>query len=180
MEQFPIAVEKKPNMLAFKTALAYTAYFLVLIYLLKWLGIDTNNPDISTLEKAVAQVASYVPFILAVVYVQSVFKKELDNYISFKEAFSAGFKVAAYAGLFIGILLVFYYLVLDRAAFSQLMDISIAAAKGDREKIRAVEMMRSYMPFFIGFSAAIMYTVLGLIVSLIGAAIVKSEKPLNI
>ena len=175
-----IVVEKKPNVLAFKTALAYTGYFLALIYLLKWVGVDTNDPNITMLEKVVAQIASYVPFILAVVYVQSIFKKELGNYISFGKAFSAGFKVAAYAGLFIGILLIFYYMVLDRAAFEQLMDISLRAAGDDREKIRGVEMMRSYMPFFIGFSAAIMYTLFGLVVSVIGAAILKNDKPLFI
>ena len=40
--------------------------------------------------------------------------------------------------------------------------------------------MRPYMVFFIGFGAAITYTLLGLVVSLIGAAILKNEKPLFI
>lgn len=177
MEEQKQETLKTPNALAFKSALAYATYFLVLIYIFKMAGIDQNNPDSSAADKLVYSVASYLPFILAVVYVQTNYKQELGGYISFKTVFSAGFKVAAYAGLFIAVVLMLYYKVLDPAAYERLIDTARAAAEGDPQKLKGVEMMQSYMIFFIGFGAAITYTIMGLITSLIGAAILKKEAP---
>lgn len=174
-----VKVTKTPNALAFKSALAYTIYFLALIYVFKLAGIDQNSPNSSTAEKIVSSLASYVPFILAILYVQTNFKKELGDFISFGKAFSAGFKVAAYSGLFIAVVLMLYYKILDPKAFDQLMDNARDAAQGDENKLKGVEMMKSYMVFFIGFGAAITYTILGLITSLIGAAVIKKELPLH-
>jgi len=173
-------VEKKPNLLAFKSALSYAVYFLLLIFVFKWLGINQNDPNLPIGEKIISSVASYIPFILAIVFVQTTFKKELGGYISFGKAFSTGFKVAAYAGLFISLALILYYKVLDRSALDEIMDTAVKAVGDDENKIKGVEMMRPYMVFFIGFGAAITYTLLGLVVSLIGAAILKNEKPLFI
>lgn len=173
MEEKTVETVKTPNALAFKSALAYTIYFLALIYIFKLAGIDQNDPDSSKAEKAVSSIASYLPFILAIIFVQTNFKKELGGLISFKAAFSAGFKVAAYAGLFIAIVLMLYYKVLDPTAFERLMDNAREAAAGDETKLKGVEMMKSYMVFFIGFGAAITYTLLGLVTSLVGAAVIK-------
>jgi len=174
-----VEAPKTPNALAFKSALVYSIYFLALIYIFKLAGIDQNDPNSPTAEKMVCSMASYLPFILAIVYVQTNFKKELGGFISFRSAFSAGFKVAAYAGLFIAVLLMLYYKVLDPKAFERLMDTAREAAAGDADKLKGVEMMKSYMVFFIGFGAAITYTLLGLVTSLIGAAVIKKEKPLH-
>lgn len=179
MEENAVGTVKTPNALAFKSALAYTFYFLVLIYIFKFAGIDQNDPNSSVTEKMVSAMASYLPFILAIVYVQTNFKQEIGGLITFKAAFSAGFKVAAYAGLFIAIVLMLYYKVLDPTAFERLIDSARAAAEGDETKLKGVEMMKSYMVFFIGFGAAITYTLLGLITSLIGAAAIKKEKPVH-
>lgn len=179
MQQQLAEMEKKPNMMAFKTAVAFSIYFLVLIYVFKLIGIDQNNLDISMSEKIISSLLSYVPFILAIVYVQTTHKKELGGYITFGRAFSAGFKVAAYSGLFIAFLLILYYAVLDRAAFEGIMNAAIEAADGDDDKIKGIEMMRSSMVYFIGFTAAITYTFFGLVISLISAAIIKKIRPLH-
>jgi len=179
MQEETVVKVNTPNALAFKSALAYSIYFLVLIYIFKMAGIDQNNPNSSTAEKLVSSVASYLPFILAIVFVQTNYKKELGGFISFKTAFSAGFKVAAYAGLFIAIVLMLYYKVLDPTAFERLIDNARDAANGDETKLKGVEMMKSYMVFFIGFGAAITYTLLGLIASIIGALVIKNETPVR-
>lgn len=178
MQQQLTEMEKKPNMLAFKSALAYAVYFLALIYIFKLIGIDSNNVNLPIGEKILTSALSYIPFILAIVYVQTNHRKELGGYITFGRAFSAGFKVAAYSGLFLAIFLILYYKVLDRQAFEGLMDKAIETAGDDENKVKGVEMMRPYMIYFIGFGAAISYTFFGLIVSLIGAAILKRERPL--
>ncbi|MBG6236311.1 hypothetical protein IWX76_002892 [Pedobacter sp. CAN_A7] len=179
MEQQLVEMEKKPNMLAFKAAAAYAVYFLVLIYVFKWLGINTSDPNLSMAEKIVSSALSYIPFILAIIYVQYTHRLELGGYITFGRAFSAGFKVAAYTGLFIAVILILYYKVLDTPAFVLLMDNALEAAGDDENQIKGVEMMRSYMVFFIGFGAAITYTFFGLVISLIGASVLKKVKPLD-
>ncbi|TCC98847.1 DUF4199 domain-containing protein [Pedobacter hiemivivus] len=179
MEEKTVEAVKTPNAMAFKSALVYAIYFLALIYVFKFAGIDQNDPNSSMAEKLVGSLASYLPFILAIVYVQTNYKKALNDFISFKTAFSAGFKVAAYAGLFIAIVLMVYYKVLDPTAFERLIDAAREAAAGDATQLKGVEMMKSYMVFFIGFGAAITYTLLGLVTSLIGAAVIKKEVPLH-
>jgi len=178
MEELVVESKKSPNKLAFKSAIAYSVYFLVLMFVMKWMGVDQNSPNTTFAEKVVYSLASYIPFIMAVVFVQTTYKKELGGYISFGKAFSSGFKVAAYAGLFIAVFTILYYKVLDRNAFDQLMDSAVAAAGDDENKVKGVEMMRPYMIFFIGFGVAVSYTIYGLIISLIGAAVVKKEQPL--
>ncbi|MEJ2901750.1 DUF4199 domain-containing protein [Pedobacter panaciterrae] len=177
-EEVVVEPKKNPNMLAFKSAIAYSVYFLVLMFVMKWLGVDQNNPNTTVAEKIIYSLASYIPFIMAVVFVQTTYKKELGGYISFGKAFSSGFKVAAYAGLFIAVFTILYYKVLDTNAFNQLMDSAKAAAGDDENKVKGVEMMRPYMIFFIGFGVAVSYTIYGLIISLIGAAVIKKEQPL--
>jgi hypothetical protein len=178
MEEKSLLQEYKPNMLAFKSAVAYAVYFLILIYVFKFLGIDQNDPASTVMEKVVSYVLSYVPFILAIIYVQTTYKTQLGGFISFGKAFSAGFKTAAYTGLFVGLLLIIYYLILDTDAYKKVMEIAMQAAGDDENKRKGVEMMKSYMVYFIGFGGAISYTFFGLIVSLISAAVVKKEKPL--
>lgn len=178
MQQQLAEMEKKPNMLAFKTAVSFAVYFLVLIYIFKLLGINQNSMDMGTGEKIITSALSYIPFILAIVYVQTTHKKELGGYITFGRAFSAGFKVAAYSGLFIAVLLIIYYKLLDPKAYVDIIDMALEQADGDEQQIKGIEMMRGYMVFFIGFTAAITYTFFGLIVSLIGAAVVKKVRPL--
>nr|WP_294873408.1 DUF4199 domain-containing protein [uncultured Pedobacter sp.] len=178
MEEVVVEPKKNPNMLAFKSAIAYSVYFLVLMFVMKWLGVDQNSPNTTVTEKIIYSLASYIPFIMAVVFVQTTYKKELGGYISFGKAFSSGFKVAAYAGLFIAVFTILYYKVLDTNAFNQLMDSAKAAAGDDENKVKGVEMMRPYMIFFIGFGVAVSYTIYGLIISLIGAAVIKKEQPL--
>ncbi len=166
-------------MLAFKTAVAYAVYFLVLIFLFKFLGINTNDPNLSMAEKIVSSALTYVPFILAVTYVQYTHRLELGGYITFGRAFSAGFKVAAYTGLFVAFMLIIYYKLLDTKAFDDVMNVAIDAAGDDENQVKGVEMMRPYMVFFIAFSAAVAYTFFGLVISLIGASVLKRAKPLD-
>lgn len=179
MHQNLIELEKKPNKLAFQAAIAFAVYFFVLIFVFKFLNISPANTNLSTGSKVVSQLLSYVPFFLAIVYVQSNHKKELGGYMTFNRGFSAGFKVAAYAGLLLFLVQVIYYFV-DKSATDELLSAAIEQADGDEQKIKGVEMMRPYMGLFVGFGTAITYTIIGLVASLIGAAVFKKERPLDI
>ncbi|WP_316749564.1 DUF4199 domain-containing protein [Pedobacter gandavensis] len=179
MDQDLIEMEKKPNKLAFQAAIAFALYFFVLIFVFKFLNISPANTHLSTASKVVSQLLSYVPFFLAIVYVQTNHKKELGDFMSFKRGFSAGFKVAAYAGLLLFLVQVIYYFV-DKSATDELFAAAAEQAGDDAQKLKGVEMMRPYMGLFVGFGTAITYTIIGLIASLVGAAVFKKERESHI
>jgi len=180
MEQQLKELEIKPNKLAFQVALAFSLYTLALIYLFKLLGIDTQIENVKPLTRFISSILSYGPLVMAIIYAQMRHREELGGYMSFGRAFSTGFRVGATSGLFIGLLFVLYYKVLDRPALDHLMDIAVEKAGGDDKAIRGVKLMQPYMGIFIGFGAAVSFTIYGLVISLIGAAVFKKERPLTL
>lgn len=177
MQQQLKELEVKPNRIAFQAAIAFSVYYLVLIYLLKFLDIDPMQQDMGFAAKTIIWILSYVPFILAVIFVQNKHKTDLGGYMSFGRGFSAGFKMSAYAGLFLFMLILLYYKVLDPGAMAHMLDVAVDQVGEDESKIKAVKMMAPYMALFAAFGIAITYTLFGLIVSLAGAAVLKKELP---
>lgn len=179
MEQQVKEIEIRPNKLAFQVALAFAFYTLIMIYVLKFLNIDTQQENVSTSTKIITTLVTYVPFILAILYTQVKHRADLGGYISYGRAFSTGFKVAAYAGLFTALIMVLYYKVLDRGAMDHVMEVALQKAGDNEQAEKGAKMMEPYMAVFIAFAAAITYTILGLVISLISAAFVKKENPLQ-
>ncbi|RZJ80684.1 MAG: DUF4199 domain-containing protein [Flavobacterium sp.] len=177
MEQQLLQEQKKPNALAFQVSLIFAAYILVSIVVSGLLNVEMG-PNASTSSKVISSALNWVPFIFAVVYVQIKHRKDLGGFITYGRAFSAGFRFSVYAGLFTGILMFLYYQFIDPAAMEKIVDASIAGAKSDQE-VQGIEMMRPYFTLTTAFGSAIMFTISGLIVSLISAAIVKRERPLH-
>lgn len=177
MEQQLRELELKPNKLAFQSAAIFSVYTLVLVYLFKLLGIDNQQENMTVATRIISSILSYVPFILAVLYTQSQHRAALGGYMTFGRAFSTGFRVGANSGLFVAILLVIYYTLLDPAALEHILDIAVEKAGGEEKAVRGVRLMRPYMPVFIAFGAAMTYTIFGLAVSLLGAAIFRKDRP---
>ncbi|MBB6498001.1 DUF4199 domain-containing protein [Pedobacter cryoconitis] len=178
MEQELKEAEIKPNKVAFRAAITFSLYTLALIFIFKLLHIDSMQENMNTGTKVITTILSYVPFILAIVYAQTKHRTDLGGYMTFARGFSTGFKVAAYTGLFVSVLLVLYYKVLDRGAMDHILDVAIDKANGDEKQIKAIEMTRPYMAIISAFFGAITYTIFGMILSLIGAVLFKKERPL--
>lgn len=179
MEQELLQEQKKPNALAFKVAIIFAAYILLLIALMRILKINPQAIDVPIYQTVISTLLSWATFIYAVFYVQNTHKNELGGYITFGRAFSAGFKTAAYSGLFIAIFMFVYYQILDPGAMQEILQVAIDKANGDENQLKGVEMMRSYMPMVTAFSAGLMYSLFGLVVSLITAAIIKKDRPVH-
>jgi len=183
MEQQLKELEIKPNKLAFQVAAAFSVYTIVLIFLFKFLGIDVQEENVPVVTKIMSAVLSYLPYVLAILFAQIRHRNDLGGYITFARAFSTGFRVSATAGMFIGLLMILYYKVLDPAALEHILDIAIEKASesaGDSAKaIRSVKAMGAYMPIMIGFGAAITYTIYGIIISVVGAAVNKRIAPVK-
>lgn len=178
MEQQLAQAQKKPNLLAFQIALLYAFYNLALVYLSEAMGMGGANYDnVSIGLKILSTALTYVPFIAAIIYVQTKHRSELGGYITFGRAFSAGFKVAAYAGLFIALITALYYKVLSPGSMDAVIDAAIAKAGNNEQQVKGIEMMSKYMILFMVFGLAVTFTISGLIISLISAAIIKRENP---
>ncbi|MET4080190.1 hypothetical protein ABIB40_000130 [Pedobacter sp. UYP30] len=179
MQQELMEEKTRPNALAFKIAIVFSIYILVLMVIVRALGINLQSEDTPTLYKVVSGILNWAPFILAIYYVQITHKKELGGFITYGRGFSAGFKFAAYGGLFTGIFIFLYYQFIDQAGVQEIMDAALAKANGDENQIKGIEMMRPYFTISAAFGSAVMFTITGLIISLISAAVVKKERPLN-
>jgi hypothetical protein len=142
------------------------------------MNVNIQAENTSTAIKIVAGLFNWLPFIFAIYYVSNKHKQELGGFITYGRAFSAGFKVAAYAGLFIGIFMYLYYQFIDQAGMTEMVDTAAAKAK-DENQARGIEMMRPYFTIMTAFLSAIVFTGAGLVISLINAAIVKRDRPLN-
>lgn len=178
MEQQLLQEQKKPNALAFKVAILYAIYFLVYTVVLRILKIDPQAKDASIILVIISSLLAWGTFILAIVYTQITHKKELGGFITFGRTFSTGFKVAAYSGLFLALLLVLYYEVIDPAAVTQMVDVAMEKAKSEQQA-QGIEMMAKYMGLFGAFGAGVTFSIAGLLISLISAAFIKKDRPLH-
>lgn len=176
MEQKILQEEKKPNALAFQVAIAFAFYTLALIFIMNLLGVSAQVEGTPIWQKVISVILSYGTFILAIYYAQNKHKNELGGFITYGRAFSAGFKVAAYSGLFIGLLMMLYYGVIDKGALQNILDIQIKAAGDNEQTLKGVNMMSKYMIYMIAFGSAITYTLIGLVISLITAAVIKKDR----
>ncbi len=179
MEQQLAEEQIKPNKLAFQVAISFAIYILILTVVMRVLNIDPQATDVPWYQTAIAILLSWATYVYAIFYAQNKHKQDLGGFVSFGRAFSTGFKVAAYAGLFIGILMFIYYKFIDAAGLQQIIDNSIAKADGNEQQIKGIEMMSKYMIYFTAFGAAIMYAIVGLLVSLITAAFIRKDRPLH-
>jgi len=179
MEQQLREEQIKPNTLAFQVAISFAIYILILTVVMRMLKIDPQGIDVPTYQIVVSSILTWGAFIFAIFFAQNQHKKELGGFVTFGRAFSTGFKVSAYAGLFIMVLLTIYYKLIDEAAIKGMMDTAIAKANGNEQQIQGIEMMEKYMAYIVPFSSAIIFALAGLIISLITGAIIKNDRPLH-
>lgn len=179
MEQQLLQEQKKPNALAFQVAISFAIYVLILTVLMRILKINPQGIDVPVYQTVLSILLAWGTFIFAIYYAQNKHKQDLGGFVTYGRAFSTGFKVAAYAGLFVGLFMFLYYQFIDPGAMTEIIDTAIAKANGNEQQIKGIEMMSKYMIIFTVFGAAIMYAVVGLIISLITAAIVKKDRPVH-
>lgn len=178
MEQQILQEQKKAGGLAFSIAISFAIYHLVLTIVLRIMNINPQMKGTATYIVVLLSLLTWVPFIFAICFAQIKDRQQLGGFITFGRAFSTGFKVASYAGLFIGLLLIIYYLVIDPTAVDQMKEIALSNAKNENE-VKGIEMMAKYFGYFGAFSMAVVFALSGTVVSLISAAVIKRDRPLN-
>ncbi len=165
-------VKSNPTKVATKWALIYTATAIVITYAFEFLDVDPNSS---------AKYISYIPFIAFLWLTQKEYKDELGGYITYGNAFSAGFRYSLFSGLLLAVFTYLYFAILSPAMWDKVLDATQAGMEAQNAPDDQIEKTMSFMrgtwgQVMIVFGTAISYAIFGAIVSLVTAAILKKER----
>jgi len=156
---------------ATKWALILVVTAIVLTYAIQFANLDPNSP---------IKYLTYIPFIAFLLLAQKEYKDQLGGYISFGDAFSAGFRYAVFSGLMMAVFIYLYLSILSPGILDKAMETQRAAMadKGmaSDQVDKAMDIAKKWGPLIGAFGAAIAYAIFGAIIGLIGAAIFKKER----
>lgn len=161
-----------PTKIATKWALIYLLTAIVLTYIIQYLSPDPNSP---------LKYLGYVPFIAFLLLAQKEYKDQLGGYLTFSEGFSSGFRYAVFASLLIAVF-TFIYLtflnpgMMDKAAEQARAQMEAKGGMSSDDIDKAVSLTKKIGPAVGSFFIAIIDTIVGIIIALIGAAVFKKER----
>ena len=164
-------VAVNPTKIATKWGLIYTAVAIIITYATEFLNMDINSP---------VKYITYIPFIAFLYLTQKEYRDELGGYITYGNAFSAGFRYSIFTGLLLAVFSYLYLAILSPEMFDKVLDVTRTqmeeknAPESQIEK--TMDIMHKWGPLLGAFGAAVAYAIFGAIVSLITAAIVKKER----
>ena len=159
------------NNLAIKWALINLAATIILTYAIQFLDLDPNSS---------VKYIGYLPFIAFLILAQKEYKDALGGYITFGQAFSAGFRYALYTSLALAVFVYLYLAILS----PEVLEKSLVASQAQMSEKgmstgqidKAMEIGKKYGPIFAAVGTVIIDIIFGVIISLIGAAILKKER----
>ncbi len=171
MEEVIKTERNNPTKVATKWALINALTAIVITYAFEFLNIDPNSP---------LKYLTYIPFIAFLFITQKEFKDEIGGFITFGEGFSAGFRYALFTGLVIAVFVYLYCAVLSPAVFDKALEASRAKMEAQNMSSEQIEkgmgIAKKWGPLMGAFGTAVVYPIIGAIISLIGAAIFKKER----
>jgi hypothetical protein len=171
MEEVIKTERNNPTRVATKWALINALTAIIITYAFEFLNVDQTSP---------LKYLTYIPFIAFLFITQKEFKDQIGGFITFSEGFSAGFRYALFTGLVIGVFVYLYCAVLSPAVFDKALEASRAKMEAQNmssEQIeRGMSIAKKWGPLMGGFGTAVVYPIIGALISLIGAAIFKKER----
>jgi Protein of unknown function (DUF4199) len=158
--------------IAIKWALIYVLIAIVITYVIEIAKLDLNSP---------VKYLTYIVLLAFLFLAQKEHKDKVGGYIKFNEAFVTGLLYGVFAGVLTGIFVYIYLTFLSPEIFTQTIEQQreALAAKGNLSSDQidqAMDIAKKYGVILGSFGAAIVYTILGAIFGLIGAAIFKKER----
>ncbi|MDN3546804.1 DUF4199 domain-containing protein [Mucilaginibacter aquaedulcis] len=161
-----------PISLAIKWGLIYVVTSIVITYIIQFLNLDPDSP---------VKWLGMVPFIAFMFLTQKELRDNNGGYITFGEAFKVGFLYSILSGIVLVVFTYLYFAVLSPEMLEKILASTEAklAAKGlSQEQIdQGMTFTRKFVgPKSIAIGALVSSIIMGVIVSLIGAAIFKKER----
>ncbi len=159
-----------PTRIATKWALINAAVVILITYAIEFAKVE---------DTSAIRFVAFIPLIIFLFLTQIQCRNSVDGQLTFKQAFSAGFRFAVFTGIFLAIFTYVYVSFLNPTVLEKSMAAtkSFMVSKGmSREKIaEALENNRKMGPAYNAFQTAINYALIGVVVSLIGASIFKKD-----
>lgn len=164
--------EPNPTKIATKWALINLLTQIIITYGVQLLNMDMNSP---------VKYISYIPLIAFLLLAQKEFRDtQLGGYMTFGQGFSAGFRYAIFSGLLLAVFMYIYLAILSPEVLTKSMAAqqTVLEQKGmSADQIdKAMSTATKYGPIIGAFGIAMFYAIIGAIISLIGAAILKKER----
>lgn len=158
------------NKVSVKWALFYVIVSIILTYVYQFLNIDQTS-GINYIK--------YIPYIGFMLLAQKEYREQLGGYLSFGEGFLTGFKYTVITAVLIALFTYIYWTVLSPQVFQQIMDTSRAKleAKGNLTDDQINTALSFTTPGFTSALIVVGSLIVGTILALIGAAILKKDKP---
>ena len=164
-------LKPNPTKVATKWALINFVTSIVLTYAIQFVSKDPNSP---------LKYLGYVPLIAFLMLTQKEFKQQLGGYITFGEAISAGFRYADFTSLLIAVITFVYLAFLDPEVMQKAAEQARAQMEAKNMSSEDIDKAIGYTlklgPIIGAFVIAILDTILGAVISLIGAAIFKQQR----
>ncbi|MHB8207392.1 DUF4199 domain-containing protein [Mucilaginibacter sp.] len=164
------------NQIVLKWTIISVITSIVITYVFQFANVDQSSG---------IKYLSSIPFIIYLFLVQKEYKDQLGGYISFGQAFSTGFKYAIFSGIILAIFTYLYLAILSPQVYEKAMTdaqqkLTDQGQLSSEQIDSAMEISRKYGLIFATVGIVIFDALIGAILSLIGAAIFKHEKPLFI
>jgi hypothetical protein len=158
------------NQTAFKWSLIYFVVTIILTYTYQFLNIDSTSA---------VKYIGYIPYIAFLFLAQKEYKDTLGGYLTFGQGFLTGFKYALITSILLAIFMYLYWTVLSPQVFQQIVDTTKQQleAKGGLTDDQINMSLKFVNTIIFSISILIGGIVMGTIISLIIAAIIKKEKP---
>lgn len=158
--------------IAIKWSLIYTLIAIVVTYIIEIAKLDINSP---------VKYLTYIVLLAFLFLAQKEHKDKLGGYIKFNEAFVTGLLYGVFAGVLTGIFVYIYLTFLSPEIFTQTIEQQREAlvAKGNLSSDQidqGIDFAKKHGIIIGAIGAAIIYTILGAVFGLIGAAIFKKER----
>ena len=157
--------------IAIKWSLIYTLVAIVITYAIEIAKLDINSP---------IKYVTYVVLIVFLILAQKEHKSGLGGYIKFGDAFVTGLLYGIFAGILTAIFVYIYLSFLSPEIFAQAIEQQrqalVSSGKLSSDQIdHAMDIAKKYGPIMGAVVTVFMYAIIGVIVGLIGAAILKKE-----
>jgi len=160
--------------IAFKWALIYLVTSIVITYAWQLLKVDQTSS---------VKYVGYIPFIAFLILAQKEFRDTLGGFITFGQAFVAGLLYSVFGAILIAIFIYIYFTFLSPDVFSKIMDTQRDAMsqKGmsSDQVDQTMNVMNKYGTLITAFFTIFGVAIFGIIVALIGAAILKKERTIQ-
>lgn len=158
--------------IAIKWSLIYTLIAIVITFIIEITKLDINSP---------VKYVTYIVLLALLFLAQKEHKDKLGGFINFNQAFITGLLYGVFAGVLTGIFVYIYLTFLSPEMFTQTIEQQREAlvAKGNLSSDQidqAMEIVKKYGVILGSAGAMLVYSILGVVFGLIGAAIIKKER----